>query len=272
VLPAVEQFMRERGLELSQEKTCITHIEDGIDFLGQNIREYAGKVLTMPSKKNVQTFLDKVRTIIQANKAISAGTLISRLNPIIRGWAQYHQFGASSRAYHDVDHQIFRALWQWAKRRHSNKPRRWIRNKYFRSVELRNWVFSREVGDQTRRLFAAAKVSIKRHVKVKGGANPFDPAWEAYFDQRLGVKMAGNLKGRKQLLHLWREQNGSCPVCKEKITELTGWHNHHIIWRTKGGLDSSENRVLLHPNCHMQVHRQGLYIEKPRPAKGVRKA
>jgi RNA-directed DNA polymerase len=272
VLPAVEQFMRERGLELSQEKTCITHLEDGFDFLGQNIREYAGKVLTMPSKKNVQTFLDKVRTIIQANKAISAGTLISRLNPIIRGWAQYHQFGASSRAYHDVDHLIFRALWQWAKRRHSNKPRRWVRNKYFRSVERRNWVFSGEVGDQTRRLFSAASVPIKRHVKVKGAANPFDPAWEAYFEQRLGVKMAGNLKGRKQLLHLWREQNGSCPVCHQKITELTGWHNHHIIWRTKGGTDSSENRVLLHPNCHMQVHRQGLYVEKPRPEKGVRKA
>jgi RNA-directed DNA polymerase len=272
VLPAVEQFMRERGLELSQEKTCITHLEDGFDFLGQNIREYAGKVLTMPSKKNMQTFLDKVRTIIQANKAISAGTLISRLNPIIRGWAQYHQFGASSRAYHDVDHLIFRALWQWAKRRHSNKPRRWVRNKYFRSVERRNWVFSGEIDDQTRRLLSAASVPIKRHIKVKGAANPFDPTWEAYFEQRLGVKMAGNLKGRKQLLHLWREQNGSCPVCNQKITELTGWHNHHIIWRTKGGTDSSENRVLLHPNCHMQVHRQGLYVEKPRPAKGVRKA
>jgi RNA-directed DNA polymerase len=272
VRPAVEQFMRERGLELSQEKTSITHIEDGFDFLGQNIREYAGKVLTMPSKKNVQAFLDKVRNIIKANKAISAGALIARLNPIIRGWADYHQFGASSVAFHDVNCQIFRALWQWAKRRHPNKPRRWIRNKYFRSVELRNWVFSGEVGDQTRRLFSVASVPIKRHVKVKGAANPFDPAWEAYFEQRLGVKMAGNLKGRKQLLHLWREQNGSCPICNQKITELTGWHNHHIIWRTKGGSDSSENRVLLHPNCHMQVHRQGLYVEKPRPAKGVRKA
>ncbi len=89
VKPLVEQFMRERGLQLSPEKTVITHIEEGFDFLGQNVRKYkAGKqykLLIKPSKKNVKAFLEKVREVVKANKALSAGKLIGKLNPIIRG-------------------------------------------------------------------------------------------------------------------------------------------------------------------------------------------
>ncbi len=84
--------------------------------------------------------------------------------------------------------------------------------------------------------------------------------------------MVDNLKGRRQLLRLWKEQDGICPVCNQKITELTGWHNHHIIWRCHGGPETAENRVLLHPTCHSKVHSQGLYVEKPRPTRGEREA
>jgi RNA-directed DNA polymerase len=119
------------------------------------------------------------------------------------------------------------------------------------------------------RLFYAHRVSIKWHIKIKGEANPYDPVWELYFEQRLGVKMENNLTGRRQLLYLWQEQGGICPICKQKITQLTGWHNHHIIWRSNGGSDKAENRVLLHPNCHRQVHSQRLEVVKPRPSRGV---
>jgi len=118
-------------------------------------------------------------------------------------------------------------------------------------------------------LFAAAKVPIQRHVKIRGEANPYDPQWELCFEARLGVKMAQNLQGKRALLHLWQEQNGNCPVCHQKITNLTGWHRHHIIWRSKGGTDLAANRVLLHPHCHQQVHHQGLDVVKPRPQTGV---
>jgi RNA-directed DNA polymerase len=114
-----------------------------------------------------------------------------------------------------------------------------------------------------------AYTPIKRHVKVKGKANPYDPAWESYFEARLDVQMANHLRGRRKLLDLWRAQNGICPVCKQPITQLTGWHNHHIVWRTLGGSERAENRVLLHPNCHQQVHSQGLEVAKPRPSTGV---
>jgi RNA-directed DNA polymerase len=84
----VETFLKERGLELSPDKTVITHIEDGFDFLGQHVRKYRGKFLVKPCKKNIQAFLDKVRGIIQENKQATAGHLICQLNPVLRGWAR----------------------------------------------------------------------------------------------------------------------------------------------------------------------------------------
>lgn len=277
IVPLVEEFLKERGLELSPEKTRITHIEGGFDFLGQNIRKYKGKLLVKPAQKNVKAFLDKVRKVIRTSGAMSAGQMIVQLNPLIRGWANYHRHVVSKRTFSKVDHAIFEALWRWAKHRHPNKPYQWLKKKYFHSIEYQNWVFCGDIKDKegkTRkiRLFKASGVPIKRYTKIKGAANPYDPAWEVYFEKRLGLKMADDLKGRRQLLYLWQEQNGICPVCNQKITTLTGWHNHHIVWRVNGGSNKAENRVLLHPNCHRQVHSQMLKVVKLRPLSGVRKA
>jgi RNA-directed DNA polymerase len=274
IAPFVEEFLEERSLELSPEKSRITHIDEGFDFLGQNIRKYKGKLLTKPSRKNVKAMLGKVRKIIKTSGRISAGKLIVRLNPILRGWANYHQHAASKRTFSNVDKAIFNALWRWAKRRHPNKSGKWIKKKYFHSIGRRNWVFCGQVEDKdgkTRhvQLFDIPSIPIKRHTKIKGAANPYDPAWETYFEKRLDLKMEHNLKGRPKLLYLWQEQNGICPVCDQKITKLTGWHNHHIIWRVNGGSDKAENRVLLHPNCHRQVHSLKLEVAKPRPSPGV---
>jgi RNA-directed DNA polymerase len=271
IKPLVEQFMRERGLELSQEKTVITHIEDGFDFLGQNVRKYNGKMLIKPSKKNVKAFLDKIREVIKVHKHTDPYTLIAILNPRIRGWANYHRHVVSSVTYERVDHEIFCALWRWAKSRHLNKRKSWIARKYFGTVGLRNWWFfgrcKGKEGTRTNWICRASRTPVQRHAKIRGEANPYDPQWEVYFEQRLGVKMAANLKGRRQLSRLWREQKGKCPVCNQLITKLTGWHNHHLKQRVMGGLDSSENRVLLHPECHRQVHNQNLSVSKPRPVK-----
>ena len=107
---------------------------------------------------------------------------------------------------------------------------------------------------------------------MRENANPYDPAWEVYFEERLGLAMAQHLSGRGKLRYLWMEQDGLCPICQQKITTLTGWHNHHIVWRSKGGSDDTENRVLLHPTCHQLVHSQGLTVVKPRPSRGDREA
>jgi RNA-directed DNA polymerase len=276
VKPLVEAFMKERGLELSNEKTCITHIEDGFDFLGQNVRKYkTGKrhtLLIKPAQKSVHAHLEKIRDIIKKHHTLSAGRLILMLNPMIRGWAQYHQHVVSADVFHDVDDAIYRTLRWWMKRRHPKKSNAWMTKKYFKTVEGNNWVFYGEVEGQEYLLAETARVPIKRHAKVKSEANPYDPAWESYYEQRLDVHMADTLKGKRWLRHLWKEQNGLCPLCQQKITKITGWHCHHVEWRSKGGSDTAENRVLLHPTCHQQLHSQGLHVEKPRPAKSVGKA
>ena len=272
VKPLVEDFLSERGLELSIEKTKITHIEDGFDFLGQSVRRYKGKILIKPSKKNVKDFLEKVRAIIKEHKQAKTENLIMQLNPVIRGWANYHRHVVSKQTFGKADHAIFLALWQWAKRRHPDKPRRWIKAKYFYHIRGRRWVFCAETvgknGIATKlELFQAASTPIKRHTKIKGEANPYDSEWEIYFEDRRGLKMIDNLKERRTLLNLWYEQEGKCVVCSERITKETGWNIHHLVKRTEGGKQTKENLVLLHPNCHRQVHSRGMEVSKPRSVK-----
>ena len=261
VKPLVEEFLTTRGLELSKEKTRITHIEEGFDFLGKNIRKYDGKMLIKPSKKNTLKFLKGVREIIKGNKAKKQEWIIDKLNPIVRGWANFHQHDVAKETFHKVDHEIWKCLWQWAKRRHPRKGIRWVKNRYFVRKGARDWVFS--CNDGKKELARASSTPIVRHVKIKGEANPFDPAWEEYFERRQGLKMERSLAGRRKLLFLWRSQKGICPVCNQKISKDTGWENHHITWRCKGGQDGNQNRLLLHINCHRQLHSQKVTVRKP---------
>ncbi|MGA7629534.1 MAG: group II intron maturase-specific domain-containing protein, partial [Terriglobales bacterium] len=144
----VEQFLQERGLELSPAKTVITHVEKGFDFLGQNVRKYPnGKLLIKPSKKNVKTLLGGIRTTIKAALGMSAADLIRKLNPKIRGWANYHRHVVSTRTFARVDHEIFSSLWRWALRRHPNKNIRWCKQKYFALRRGREWSFFGETCD-----------------------------------------------------------------------------------------------------------------------------
>ena len=125
VKPLVESFLRERGLELSSEKTVATHVDQGFDFLGQNVRRYNGKLLIKPSKKNIHTFLEKVREAVKKAQAYPTWQLIANLNRKLRGWATYHLHGVSKRIFSQVDFAIFKSLWQWALRRHPLKGKRW---------------------------------------------------------------------------------------------------------------------------------------------------
>jgi RNA-directed DNA polymerase len=273
VKPRVEHFLAARGLSVSPAKTRIIQIAEGFDFLGQNIRRYRDKLLIKPSRTSVQALLRRVREVIKANTSTPAGHLIGQLNPLLRGWANYHRHVVSKATFAKMDHAIFQALWGWAKRRHPNKPPGWIRQQYFTRVADNRWGFSGPTSTshgktQVYRLMRLAYTPITRHIKVKAEANPYDPEWERYFETRLSVKMADSLKGRRSLLYLWREQDGICPVCRQSITQLTGWHRHHLVWRSQGGSDGAANRVWLHPNCHRQVHSQGVDVAKPCPPKG----
>lgn len=259
----IEEFLRERGLSLSSEKTRIVHIEEGFDFLGWNVRKYDGKFLIRPAKKNVQAFLRKIRATIKGAKTAKQEMVIEKLDPIIRGWANYHQNQVANETFRKVDHVIWKQLWQWACRRHPNKSLRWIKDRYFIQNGLRNWVFGTRVAGEdgkvrTIKLIKASGTQIRRHTKIKGEANPFDPAWEQYFEGRLGLTMKESLKGKNRLLLLWYIQEGKCPNCRGRISKETGWNVHHVLSKVRGGTDTVSNLMLLHPNCHRQIHSRGI--------------
>jgi RNA-directed DNA polymerase len=274
VQPLVAHFLKERGLELSHEKTSITHIDDGFDFLGQNVRRYGTKVLLKPSRKNVRAFLAKIDQVIQQEGGyLTAGQLIQRLNPKIRGWALYHRHASSGHTFARVDDVIFHKLWRWARRRHRHKSAAWVKRHYFTRPGDTRWRFRGTLTDDEGKhhtiwLIRARATSIRRHVKVRGAANPYDPTWELYFEERLAQQMASTLTGRGTARYLWLEQDGRCVVCRQPLTLAEGWHVHHLRWRSHGGSDSVDNLVLLHPNCHRQVHSEGLAVGKSASRKG----
>ena len=282
VQPLMAHFLKEprvtRGLELSHEKTSITPVEDGFDvtcgFLGQNVRRYGTKILLKPSGKNVRAFLAKIDEVIQHEGGyLTAGQLIERLNPKIRGWALYHRHASSARTFARVDDMIFKKLWRWARRRHRGKSARWVKAKYFTRPDDSRWRFRGAVTDdnggyQPVLLFQARSMTIRRHVKIRGTANPYDPAWELYFEERLATQMASSLTGRGTARYLWLEQNGKCLICAQPLTLAEGWHVHHLLRRAYGGDDGIDNLVLLHPNCHRQVHSEGLVVEKTASREG----
>ncbi len=200
VRPLVEQFLRERGLQLSPEKTCITHIDQGFDFLGQNLRKFGGKLLIKPSKKNTHAFLEKVRGIINANKSASQENLIRQLNPVIRGWVNYHRHIVAADGVQRVDFEIWRRLWLWARRRHpaeiaamgegsllpfhrstrSGRLRRIPENERGRGKPI--WL----------KLVQANRIPKSGGtVKIRAEANPFDPDWHGYFEERAFFKKFG---------------------------------------------------------------------------------
>jgi len=268
VKPWVEQFLSVRGVALSQEKTRITHITEGFDFLGWSFRKYVpkspyrkAKLLIKPSKKNVSAFYRKVREIIKGSGAITQEALIGQLNPVLRGWAQYHSPVVAKETFSKLDSFIFWRIWRWAKRRHAKKSADWIRKKYFRSIGRRNWVFAHSYMNgkgekQSRRLYKLADTAIVRHKRLPGEYQPYDAEHELKWEALRVQRMQHKLRYRREILSIFRRQQGKCALCGYAISKATGWHDHHVIRRVDGGPDTLRNRVLLHPNCHSLVHSQ----------------
>lgn len=267
VKPWVEQFLAERGLQLSAEKTRIVRMDEGFDFLGWNFRKYTGKLLIKPSKKNAQAFYGKVKEVIGSRKTVKQAELIRLLNPMLRGWANYHSPVVAKEAFSRMEHLLFGALWRWSRRRHPRKNPTWIRRKYFPPYGDRKWVFAttvvKEDGKTARlALYSLCATPIERHRKIKGTFNPFDPTCEQYGEQLQQQRMLKSMRHRKQWLALYESQDGRCLVCKDPITKATGWHDHHLQYKVHGGSDALTNRVLLHPLCHAQLHCLGMSVKR----------
>ncbi|MEG4076198.1 group II intron reverse transcriptase/maturase [Microcoleus sp. Pol14C2] len=256
----IQTWMSKRGLELSTEKTVITSMEDGFDFLGFNSRHYNGKLLIKPSKKKVLAFCKRLGEEIKSLSSVEQEVLIKRFNPILRGFANYYKGVVSKETFGYISHRIWQYLWRWAKRRHPNKSKRWVRKRYFQTTKGNQWVFActtsdRRGKDKELALYQIAYTPIERHIKVKGDASPDDPSLKEYWDkrhQKLG-KTRFN-KGTK-LYTIAENQGWKCPKCGEALFNREEIETHHIVPVTEGGTDDTENLQHLHSPCHKQVHK-----------------
>ncbi len=259
ILPLVENFLNVRGLKLSREKTRITHIDKGFDFLGQTVRKYNGKLLISPSKDSVLKFLKSIRDFAKANKMMPHHLLIEALNRKIRGWCQYHRYVVSKNTFCKIRHELWKILWSWARSRHPNKGAQWVKNKYFIHDGRSDWCFAAKVQEEKTgkkrviTLYDPTRIPIRRHIKIRSTCNPYDPIWKPYLEKRSYIKMIRNLK-RKKLDEIWKQQKGVCPVCHQLIMTDEAWDIHHIKPRSEGGDNSLTNLMMLHLNCHRQVH------------------
>ena len=183
IIPLITDFLKERGLTLSAEKTKISHISEGFDFLSQNVRKYKDKLIIKPSKAAIQSFKDKVKTIIKNNCGIPAHALIRLLNPVIRGWVNYHKGICSKKTFYRLGTFIWWQLKRWAKYQHGNKNRWWIFHRYFHHNHFTDQLrTSKSVTNY--RLYKISTVPIVYHVKVKSKANPYLAEFDKYFYQR----------------------------------------------------------------------------------------
>jgi RNA-directed DNA polymerase len=243
--------MEERGLMLSEEKTKITHISDGFDFLGFNIRKYSnGKLLTKPSKEAMKSFCDKMRTKVKGNKSAKASSVIRMLNRMIPGWGNYYRYGASSKAFSRVDYEIHKTLWQWAKRRHPGKGKKWIKEKYFKQLHGRDWCFAaitkskKTQKEHTLSLKRLANIAIQKYVRVRTNANPCDPADATYYKRRTAKDTEQELRETDNLLAMiWIHQKMRCPICGEIIDNSRRWAT---ITENTGG---EPFKTLIHSSC-----------------------
>ena len=195
IKPLIADFLAERGLTRSVEKTKLTHIDDGFDFLGFNHRKYKGKLLIKPSKSNTLLFLGNLRELIKKHATIPVNDLIKLINPKLRGWANYYRHCVAKQIFGYVGHNLFQALWHWAVKRHPTKSKDWVVHKYFLNRkgqwQFHGWQKVMNM-DCLFNLFQIAKVPIERHVKIKSAATPFDPEYQEYLAKRKSKRQARN--------------------------------------------------------------------------------
>ena len=187
--PQISCFLADRGLSLSEEKTHITHITDGFDFLGFNIRKYKnGVLLIKPSKKSQKKVVKKLHEVVFGNKSASQSVLIELLNPVIQGWGNYFKHQVAKKVFARIDHILTRQLMVWVYRRHKNKSKKWAIGKYFHRKGRKGWIFGCCIKQKKENvifnLCKMKEIPITRYIKVRKDANPFDPEWNDYFEKR----------------------------------------------------------------------------------------
>ncbi|MEN8443756.1 MAG: reverse transcriptase domain-containing protein, partial [Cyanobacteria bacterium J06555_13] len=266
VVQASQQFLsawlRGMGLELKPCKTRITHTlvpheeQVGFDFLGYEVRQYpvgkthskqGFKTIIKPSREAKIRHSHRIREVIRAHKAAAQAVLIDRLNPIIRGWANYYSNACSKATYNLMNHLVYQKLRAWAYHRHPNKSRRWIVRKYWLMESGEGWVFASRNDQGTLRLFQHPQTPIKRHVKVQGSRSPYEGDW-LYWSRRMGQYPTAT----STVARLLKYQSGKCSHCGLYFWPDDRMEVHHVD-RNRDN-HRRDNLALLHRHCHDQTH------------------
>ncbi len=263
IVPTIEEWLKQRGLELNREKTKITPIQEGINFLGFHIRQFHGHCFTMPQKEKALKLLTRIRTWLKQNESAKPEAVIYTLNPILRGWGNYYRHGVSKKMFRYVDHQIWKALWLWARKRHPQKGKRWIAQKYFMPPKGKRWTFftmieNRKGEKMLFRLIQLSDIPIERHIKVRGTASPDDPELNAYWQNRKTRYGKIYLAKGSKLHQVANNQQWICPMCSEHLFNGEELQTHHRTPIKNGGSNKIENLILLHRVCHQQLHKMGV--------------
>lgn len=261
IKPALESFFKERGLELSPEKTIVTYITKGFDFLGQNVRKYPDhgklKLLIKPADKSIHSFQQGIKQTLRKARHLTQAQLIKILNPKIRGWANYHRNVVSKVTFGKLDNFIWHSVYRWSRRRHPKKGSQWVMRKYFKPIKGYQNRFSctetLENGTQMEiTLLLMSPIPIRRHTKVKKDIHPFDMKHDAYWEKRTSDKWRHNSKRLTVQYILSNDQKGICPCCDKELTINQRWH---ISLRTKpslGGEFKLGNMDIIHDSCQKQ--------------------
>jgi RNA-directed DNA polymerase len=259
VLPA---WLAERGLSLSQEKTRIVHLSEGFDFLGFNVRHYpcpqtarsGYKLRITPSKKAVLSKVGEIRDIWLALRGHSVKAVLWKLNPIIRGWANYYRKSVASRTFGKLDKWMFHRQVRFARHTHPEKSWKWMCKRYWGKLNDKrddNWVFGDKHSGKYLLKFSWFK--IVRHELVRGASSPDDPELRDYWWQRQKVN-ANHLSAGD--IDMANDQGWVCRLCGMDLINGEELHRHHTIPRARGGSDARRNRELVHLFCHQQETRR----------------
>ena len=259
VIALLTDWLGERGLALSADKTRIVHLTEGFDFLGFTVRRYAApctrtgyKLLITPSAESVKRLRTRLRAEWRALAGQPAGAIVKRLNPLIRGWANYFRIGVATKTFSRLDHWMVTRELRYVQRKHPRKSHVWRKARYWDKHNRRKgdtWVFGDKQTGAYLLLFRWFK--IERHILVRGTASPDDPRLREYWTRRRAAQ-AKDL--RPSLQKIAKNQSYVCSVCGETLFNDEEIHTHHLEPRAQGGRDGYTNLALTHLYCHQQIH------------------
>ncbi len=251
----INQWLSERGLRISEEKTRIVHIKEGFNFLGFNLRQYEirekgvlkTKLLIKPQQSKILEFCKKLGKTMDSIKTGTPEQIIRKIEPQLRGFANYYRSAVSSKTFSYISSRVWWYLWKWAKRRHPKKGKKWIKKKYFRSVGKRKWVFFYESTDRggrriTHDLYDIDKVLIIRHIKVAGTNSPDDPELKEYWLKRKTKTGRQRWADKSKYFNVAEAQGWKCPICHDHLFNGEQIETHHIVPIKNGGSDDVDNK------------------------------